>query len=35
MLKSEQEWILPAQLGQLITGHGRKGLLRMLWNRKE
>ena len=30
--KSRQEWTLPAQLGQLKTGQGRKGLLRIhLW----
>ena len=30
--KSGQEWTLPAQLGQLKTGYGRKGLLRIhLW----
>ena len=30
--KSEQEWILPAQLGQLKTGQGGKGLLQIhLW----
>ena len=28
ILKSRQEWTLPAQLGQLKTGQGRKELLR-------
>ena len=45
ILKSGQEWTLPAQLGQLKTGQGGKGLLlshlwfpddlSMLWDRKE
>ena len=30
--KSEREWTLPAQLGQLKTGQDEKGLLRIhLW----
>ena len=29
ILKSEQEWSLPAQLGQLKTGKGGKGLLQI------
>ena len=32
MSNSEQEWTLPAQLGQLKTGQDGKGLLRIhLW----
>ena len=32
ILKSEQEWTLPAQLGQLKTGQGGKGWLQIdLW----
>ena len=32
ILKSGQEWTLPAQLGQMKTGQGEEGLLRShLW----
>ena len=32
ILKNGQEWTLPAQLGQLKTGQGGKGLLQIhLW----
>ena len=32
MLKNGQEWTLPAQLGQLKTGQGGKGLLQIhMW----